>query len=77
MMNKSSIGIMALGAILMIAGCLIFTNLNHGNVVDSHTWTINVNGIRSFPWLTFSGFVLFVIGIIWEISSRKQRNMYE
>ena len=76
-MKKTSTWLIALGVIMMIAGCLIFTNLNHLNAVDSHNWTINVNGIRSFPWLTFGGFVIFIIGVLAEIGTRKQRNMYE
>jgi uncharacterized membrane protein len=68
---------MSLGTILMIAGCLIFRNLNHMNAVDSHNWTINVNGILSFPWLTYSGFIIFMVGVCFNIGSWKQRNMYD
>ena len=68
---------MIAGIIIMIAGCLIFTNLNHVNMVDSNTWTININGIRSFPWLTYTGGVLFIIGILVKIGSVDNRNMYQ
>lgn len=76
-MKKTSFWFMTAGIIMMIAGCLIFRNLSHVNMVDSHTWTININGIRSFPWLTFTGGVIFIIGVLDKIGSVKNRNMYE
>jgi hypothetical protein len=72
-MKKSSIWLMAIGIIGMVIGCLLFRNLNYDNAVDSHNWTININGIKSFPWLTFSGFVIFTIGIIFYIATWEQQ----
>lgn len=69
-MKKSSIVLIVAGIAMMIVGSLIFNNLNHVNAVDSHVWTININGIKSFPWLTFSGGVLFVVGLIFYVSSQ-------
>jgi hypothetical protein len=76
-MKKTSIWLMIGGVVIMIAGCLIFRNLNHVNAVDSHSWTINVNGIRSFPWLTYTGFIILMVGVCFNIASWKQSNMYE
>ena len=68
---------MGLGIIGMIIGYVLFQNLNHDNAVDSHNWTININGFKSFPWLTFSGFVLFTIGIIFYIATWKQQKVVQ
>ncbi len=68
-----SIWFIALGIVAMIGGCFIFPHLNHVNMVDSNNWTININGIRSFPWPTFTGFVLFMVGVIFNISSWEQK----
>ncbi|MFD0794851.1 hypothetical protein ACFQZX_14585 [Mucilaginibacter litoreus] len=75
-MRKCSYWMMVLGVVTIIAGCLIFRNLNHVNAVDSHNWTINVNGILSFPWLTYSGFIILMVGICFYIGTMGQRNMY-
>jgi hypothetical protein len=72
-MKKSSIILMVAGIVIMIAGCLVFRNLNYVNAVDSHSWTININGLNSFPWVAFTGMVLFIIGIVFNISSREQK----
>jgi len=72
-MKKSSIVLMVTGIVIMVAGCLIFRNLNYVNAVDSHSWTININGLNSFPWVAFTGMVLFVIGIVFNISSWEQK----
>lgn len=72
-MKKSSIVLIIAGIAVMILGSFIFTNLNYVNAVDSHAWTININGIKSFPWVTFTGGVLFVVGIIFYISSQEQK----
>ena len=71
-MNKTSVCFIALGVILMIVGCLLFRNLNHVSAVDSHSWTINLNGINSFPWVIFSGFVIFMVGISFIIATTKE-----
>ncbi len=57
----------------MIAGCLIFRNLNYVHTVDSHSRTININSINSFTWIAFAGLVLFVIGVVFNISSVKPK----
>ncbi|MCJ8208907.1 hypothetical protein MUY27_04250 [Mucilaginibacter sp. RS28] len=75
-MKKSEFGMIAGGIVLMILGVLLFSHLKHQNAVDSHTWTININGIRSFPWLTFAGFVIFMIGVVFNIASHGNKNMY-
>lgn len=71
-MRKLSIIMIVAGVITMIAGCLVFRNLNHVNAVDSHSWTININGLNSFPWIAFTGMAILIIGIVFNISSRKQ-----
>ncbi len=68
-MKKTSIYFMIFGVLIMIIGCFIFQNLNHVNMVDSNPWTININGIRSFRWPIFTGFVLFMVGVIFNIAS--------
>jgi uncharacterized membrane protein YgdD (TMEM256/DUF423 family) len=72
-MKKSSIVLIIAGIAVMILGSFIFSNLNYVNAVDAHAWTININGIKSFPWVTFTGGVLFVVGIIFNISSKEQK----
>ncbi|ATP56279.1 hypothetical protein CPT03_07235 [Pedobacter ginsengisoli] len=68
-MKTSSKILMVLGAIITIVGMLVFRNLQYVNAVDGHAWTININGINSFPWITFTGGLFIVIGIIFYISS--------
>jgi hypothetical protein len=63
-MKKFGITFMALGIIVMIVGCLIWPNLNHSNAVDSHSWTIYINGYKSFRWPVFLGGIIFVIGAL-------------
>jgi hypothetical protein len=46
-MRKFSFVLMALGVIIIIIGLLTFTNLNTVNAVDSHRWTIYINGMKS------------------------------
>ncbi len=72
-MKTSSKVLMVLGIITVIAGMLIFRDLNYVNAVDAHAWSININGYKSFPWLTFTGGVLFVVGLIFYISSIKHK----
>ena len=72
-MKKSSVVLMTGGIALIILGSFIFKNLNYINAVDSHAWTININGIKSFSWITFTGGVLLVIGIIFNISSQVKK----
>lgn len=67
-MRKTNMLLIIAGLIFIGAGFLAFTNLTTVNAVDSHAWTINVNGIRSFQWPGFTGGVLIVIGIIFHIA---------
>lgn len=67
-MKTASKVLIALGIIAIIVGQLTFRNLNYVNAVDAHAWTININGIYSFPWLAFLGGVFIVVGIIFYIS---------
>ena len=72
-MKKTSIGLLIAGVVIMIAGCFIFGKLNVDNMVDSHPWTININGIKSFPWPVFTGFVVFMLGVVFYISADQPR----
>jgi hypothetical protein len=72
-MKKSSFVLMIAGIAMIIVGSFIFSNLSYINAVDAHPWSININGIKSFPWVTFTGGVLLVIGIIFNISSQEQK----
>jgi hypothetical protein len=72
-MKTSSKVLVALGIIITVIGMLIFRNLHYINAVDGHAWTININGINSFPWITFTGGLLIVIGIIFYIASLEQK----
>ncbi|MCY1555310.1 hypothetical protein D9M68_919610 [compost metagenome] len=71
-MKQSSIVLIIAGIVMIIVGSFIFNNLQYVNAVDSHAWTININGIKSFPWLSFTGGVFLVVGIIFNISAKKQ-----
>lgn len=55
--------LMVAGAAVVIAGNLLFRNLHYVNAVDSHAWTININGIRSFPWPDFIGYSTLISGL--------------
>lgn len=72
-MKISSKVLILLGIIIAVIGKLMFRNLHYVSAVDAHAWTININGINSFPWITFSGSVLIVIGIIFYIASWEQK----
>ncbi len=61
--QQLGIYLMVIGAIVVIAGDILFKNLHHVNAVDSHAWTININGIRSFAWPDFLGYVTFISGL--------------
>lgn len=76
-MKNVSYGLLGTGVIMMILGCFIFGHVNTVNPVDSHVWGINLNGIRSFPWPVFLGFVIFMLGVIFNMASMKRTNMYE
>lgn len=72
-MKTSSKVLIVLGFIIVIVGKLVFRDLHYVNAVDAHAWTININGINSFPWITFSGGVLIIIGITFYIASWEQK----
>ena len=72
-MKTSSKILIILGVVITIIGMFVFRNLQYVNAVDGHAWTININGINSFPWVTFTGGLLIVIGIIFYISSLTQK----
>ncbi|RAJ26379.1 hypothetical protein LY11_03823 [Pedobacter cryoconitis] len=67
-MKKMNVLLIIIGIVFIGAGFLTFTNLTTVNSVDSHAWTINLNGIKSFQWPAFTGGVLIVIGIIFHIA---------
>lgn len=67
-MKKRSMFLIFLGVIMIITGLIAFNNLTTVNAVDSHRWTINLNGYESFQWPGFTGGVLIVIGIIFHIA---------
>jgi len=71
-MKTASIILFVLGAASIIAGFLFFRNLNTVNAFDSHPWTININGARSFPWPVFGGAVLMSLGLIFNMATWEQ-----
>ncbi len=71
-MKKASYILLVAGVVIMIAGLFVFGHVNQDNAVDSHVRGVYINGIRSFPWPVFAGFVLFMIGITFNISDRKR-----
>lgn len=72
-MKKVSYMLIVLGVIICIIGFATFNNLKTVNAVDSHPWTININGIRSFPWVQFTGGLLIALGCIFNIATWKQK----
>ncbi len=71
-MKITSIILSVLGAASIIAGLLLFRNLNTVNPFDSHPWAIYINGIRSFPWPVFGGAVLLSLGVIFNMATWEQ-----
>jgi hypothetical protein len=75
-MKKFGISFMAIGIIVMIVGYFIWPNLSHVNAVDSNSWTININGYKSFRWPIFLGGIIFMIGALdactWNASKGKR-----
>jgi hypothetical protein len=71
-MKTCSYILMVIGAIIITVGLLTFNHLNRVNAFDSHSWTININGIKSFPWPVFSGSVLIILGIIFNMATWEQ-----
>jgi len=73
MKNKTSVYLMIAGIAIIIVGHLLWQNLNWVNAVDSKPLTININGIRSFPWPDFIGFVMFMSGLIGYIAPDREK----
>ena len=71
-MKKASYILLVAGVVIMIAGLFVFGHINQDNAVDSHVRGVYINGIRSFPWPVFAGFVLFMIGVTFNISDEKR-----
>jgi hypothetical protein len=71
-MKNFSYALMAIGTIIIIIGFLTFTNLKTVNAVDSHNWTIYINGAKSFPWPVFGGSVIAILGIIFNMATWEQ-----
>ncbi|MBB2149083.1 hypothetical protein [Pedobacter gandavensis] len=72
-MKTTSKVLIVMGVIMTIIGLVVFRNLNYVNAVDGHDWAININGAKSFPWLTFTGGLFIVVGLLFNISSWKQK----
>jgi len=72
-MKKASYLLTALGILACVVGFFTFTDLKTINPVDSHPWTININGIRSFPWLEFTGGLLIALGGIFNVATWHQK----
>ncbi|SEB06459.1 hypothetical protein [Pedobacter hartonius] len=73
-MKRAGILMIIIGVITIIAGLLTFTDLTTVNAVDSHNWTINLNGIKSFQWPVFTGGALIVVGIIFHIADYEKHD---
>ncbi len=73
MKNKTGIYLMIAGAVVIIIGRLLFQNLTYVNAVDTSTFTININGIKSFPWPDFIGFVMFMAGLVTSIAPEREK----
>ena len=71
-MKTTSIYMMIIGIIIMVIGCFMFNGLNTVNAVESQRLTININGFRSFHWPIYTGFILFMVGTIFNIASWDQ-----
>jgi len=77
-MNKTGIYLMVAAVVIIVAGRLAFQNLIYVNAVDSNTFTIYINGIKSFPWPDFIGFVMFMSGLVTVIAPpREKGHAYE
>ncbi|WP_090768380.1 hypothetical protein [Pedobacter soli] len=72
-MKKTSYYLMVGGLVLLVAALLTGGQLNAVNPVDSHPWTININGIRSFAWPEFTGGLLIALGVIFNIATWQQK----
>jgi hypothetical protein len=64
MYKRYSIVLVVLGVIAIIVGELMFSHVSTANAVDSNSWSINLNGIRSFKWPVFLGVEMVILGIL-------------
>lgn len=64
MYKKASISLVVIGIIAIFIGEIFFTDINTANLVDSHSWGINLNGFRSFKWPEFFGFEMITLGLM-------------
>lgn len=72
-MKRTSIALVVLGMVMTIAGLLVFRDLNAVNAVDAQVRPMYVNMMRSFPWLAFLGGVFIAVGVVFFISSSKNK----
>lgn len=72
-MKRTSVMLFILGIVMVIAGLLMFRDLNYVNAVDGHARPIYINGAKSFPWLAFLGGVFMVVGVVFYIASGKNK----
>lgn len=75
-MKLFSYVLLTAGVLLMVGGPFIFGHIDTVNAVDSHVWGISLNGIKSFPWPVFTGFVFFILGVVFYMSTLKRYNVY-
>lgn len=72
-MKNASYSMMIAGIIVLVIAFSTTGHLNSVNPVDSHPWTININGIRSFAWPEFCGGLLIALGGIFNIATWHQK----
>jgi hypothetical protein len=71
-MKTSGKLLMAIGVVVIIIGYFVTRNLNTVGAVDSHTWTVNRNGINSIQWVMYTGFIIFMVGVCFIIGTLEQ-----
>ncbi|OCX53467.1 hypothetical protein BEL04_03965 [Mucilaginibacter sp. PPCGB 2223] len=72
-MNKTGIYLMIAAVVIILIGRLTFQNLVYVNAVDSNTFTVYINGIKSFPWPDFIGLVMFMSGLVTVIAPPREK----
>ncbi|WP_316846419.1 hypothetical protein [Pedobacter psychrodurus] len=72
-MKKAIYCMMTAGLIVLVVALFTTGHLNSVNAVDSHPWTININGIHSFAWPEFCGGLLIALGGIFNIATWQQK----
>jgi hypothetical protein len=73
-MKTSGKVLIVIGIIIIIIGYFTTRNLNTVSAVDSHSWTININGINSIQWVLYTGFIIFMVGVCFIIGTLEQRH---